>query len=72
MGKDMEGAGIGTAQSVSEWATGWSIRGQNPGRGKRFFSRAHPASYAKGTGGLFLGIKRLGRKLHHSSIQSRG
>ena len=50
------------AQSVWRLATGWTVRGSNPGGGKRFSTsvqigpEAHPASCAMGTGS-FPGVK---------------
>ena len=47
--------GAGIAQSAERLATGWTVRGSNPG-GERFSAfvqtgyEAHPASYTMGTG----------------------
>jgi hypothetical protein len=60
----------GIAQSVYLLATGWTVRGSNPGGGARFcapvqiYPRAHPASCTMGTG-FFLGAKRPGRGHDH-------
>jgi len=57
-------------QSVQRLATGWTVRGSDPGGGARFSAPlqtgpvAHPASYTMGTGS-FPGVKRLGRGLDH-------
>jgi hypothetical protein len=51
-------------------ATGWKVRGSNPGGGGRYFAHvqtgpvAHPASYTTGTGS-FPGVKRPGRGADH-------
>ena len=53
----------GITQSVQRLATGWTVRGSNPGGGTRFSapvqtgSDAHPASCTIGTESL-LGVKR--------------
>jgi hypothetical protein len=58
------------AQSVYGLATGWTVRGSNPGGGARFFAHvqtgpeAHPASCTMGTGS-FPGVKRPGRGADH-------
>ena len=50
--------GAGIAQSVYRLATGWTVRGSNPGGSEIFHSRpdrpwgAHPASCTMGTGSL--------------------
>jgi hypothetical protein len=55
---------VGTAQLVEQVATGWTVWGLNPGRG-RFFAHiqtgpgAHPTSCTMGTGS-FPAIKRPG------------
>jgi hypothetical protein len=57
------------AKSVQRLATGWTVRGSNPGEGE-FFAHvqtdlgAHPASCTMGTGS-FPGIKRQGRGVEH-------
>ena len=62
--------GATTAQSVLRLATGWTVRGSNPGGGARFSApvqtgpEAHPASYTMGTGS-FPGVKRPGRGVDH-------
>jgi len=62
-------SGSGIAPSVYRLATGWTVRGSNPG-GARFSARvqtgpgAHPASCTMGTGS-FPGIKRPGRGVDH-------
>jgi hypothetical protein len=61
--------GAGIAQSVQQLATGWTVRGLNPGRCEIFHTRpdgpgAHPASYTMGTGSI-LGVKRPGRGFDH-------
>ena len=50
------------AQSVQRLATGWMVRGLNPGGGEIFHTcpGAYLASYTMGTGS-FQGGKRLGR-----------
>ena len=59
----------GIAQSVQRLATGWTVRGPNPGGGDIFRTRpdwlwAHPASCTMGTGSL-QGVKRAGRGTGH-------
>ena len=60
----------GIAQSVWLLATGWTVRGSNPGGVARFSALvqtapgAHPASYTMGTG-PFSGAKRPGRGADH-------
>ena len=60
----------GIAQSVLRHATGWTVRGSNPGGGVRFSASvqtdpgAHPASCTMGTGS-FQGVKRPGRGADH-------
>jgi hypothetical protein len=57
----------GIAQSVQRLATGWKVRGSNPGGGgeEKFSApiqtgpEAHPASYTMGTGS-FPGVKGTG------------
>ena len=63
--------GAGIAQSVYRLATGWTVRGSNPGGGEIFRTLpvvtvpgAHTASYTMGTGS-FQGDKRPGRGLDH-------
>jgi hypothetical protein len=68
-------------QAINQWyhfqyirymcrlATGWTVRGSNPGRGEIFRTCpdrpwGHPASYTMGTGS-FLGVKRPGRGFDH-------
>jgi hypothetical protein len=57
---------------------GWTLRGSIPGWGKGFLSSSErpdrlcgppppPASCSMSTGTVFPEIKRLGRKVHHSS-----
>jgi hypothetical protein len=53
----------GIAQSAYRLATGWTVRGSNPGGGE-IFPGAHPASYTIGTGS-FPGLKRPGRRDNH-------
>jgi hypothetical protein len=61
--------GAGIPQSVQRLATGWTVRGSNPGRGggARFTAPvqsvrgAHTVSYTIGTGSLSRGVKRRGR-----------
>ena len=56
------------------WATGWTVRGSNPGRDKRFFSSPKypdrlwglPGSLFNLYRGSFSGIKRLGHDFNHS------
>ena len=56
----------GIPQSVQRLATGWTVRGSNPGGGARFSAPlqtvpgAHPASYTMVTASL-PGVKRSGR-----------
>ena len=56
----------GIAQSVQRLATGWTVRGSNPGWGVRYSAPvqtgpgAHPAFCTMGTGS-FQGVKRPGR-----------
>jgi len=64
----------GIAQSVQQLATGWTVRGSNPGGGR--FSApvqtgpgAHPASYIMGTG-FFPGVKRPGRGIDYTPPSS--
>jgi hypothetical protein len=58
------------AQSVQTLATGWTVRGSNPGGGARFFAHvqtgpeAHPASCTMRTGS-FPGLKRPVRGAEH-------
>jgi hypothetical protein len=60
---------IRPATTIRRLATGWTVRGSNPG-GARFFAHvqtgpgAHPASWTMGTGS-FLGVKRPGRGTDH-------
>ena len=62
--------GAGIAQPVQRLATGWTVRGSNPGGGARISapvqtgSVAHPASYTMGTG-PFPGVQRPGRGVDH-------
>ena len=56
-------------QSAERLATGWTVRGSNPGRDEVFRTGpdrpwAHPASYTMGTGS-FLGVKRPWRGIDH-------
>jgi hypothetical protein len=61
----------GIAQLVLRLATGWTVRGSNPGGRDIFRTRpdtdpgAHPASYIMGTGS-FPGLKRPERSVDHS------
>ena len=69
-------AAAGIAQSVQRLATGWTVRGSNPGGGARFSSLvqtgpgAQPAFYTMGTGS-FPGVKRLGRDDDHPPPSKR-
>ena len=64
----------GIAWSVWQLATGWKVRGSNPG-GARFSalvqtgSGAHPASCTIGIGS-FMGVKRPGRDADHTPSSS--
>jgi len=55
----------GIALSLEPLATGWTVRGSNPGGGRDFphpsqnEPGAHPASYIMGTGS-YVGVKRAG------------
>jgi hypothetical protein len=66
--------GAGIAQSVYRLATGWKVRGSNPG-GARFSapiqtgSGTHPASCTMGTGS-FPGVKTAGRDADHTPASS--
>ena len=57
-------------RSVERIATGWAVRGSNPGGGTRFFlpvqtgPGTHSVFSTKATGSL-LGVKRLGRGVDH-------
>ena len=59
------------SQSVQRLATGWTVRGSNPGGGEIFLTcpEAHPASYTMGTGS-FPGVKRPGRGVDHPPASS--
>jgi len=53
-------------------ATGWTVRGSNPGRGKRFFSPKRPDRHwstpsllFRGYRGSCLGVKRPGHEVNH-------
>ena len=67
--------GAAIAQPVQRLATGWTVRGSNPGEGARFSAPiqtgpgAHPASYKIGTGS-FPGVKRPRRGVVHSTLSS--
>jgi hypothetical protein len=60
--------GAGIAQSVSRLATGWTVRGLNPGGGSRPDRPwAHPASCTMGTGS-FSGVKCPSRDADHPPL----
>jgi hypothetical protein len=59
-------------ESVWQLATGWKVRGSNPGGGEIFLliqtgSEAHPASCTMGTG-AFPGVKAAGRGVDHAHL----
>jgi hypothetical protein len=62
----------------SNLATGWTVRGSNPGRGKIFFSSPKrpdglwgpPSLLFNGYRGFFPGVKRPGRQINHSPPSS--
>ena len=70
LGSNIICRGTGIAQSVFRLATGWKVRGSNPGGEARFTAPvqtdpgARPASYAMGTG-CFPGVIRPGRGGDH-------
>jgi hypothetical protein len=61
--KDLPPSPPGIPQSVQRLATGWTVRGSNPGVGAIYSAPvqtgpgAHPVSYTMGTGS-FPGVKR--------------
>jgi hypothetical protein len=67
------GSEPGEGIPYSDYATGCTIRGSSPGRGKRFFCSPtvqtdfgrHPVSYWMSTGVLFAGVHRLGLHVDH-------
>jgi hypothetical protein len=65
----------GIAQTVQRLATGWTVRGSNPGVGEIFRRRntdpwAHPASCTMGKGS-FPGVKRPGPGVYHPFLMPR-
>ena len=72
---DNSSVAAGIAQSVQRLATGWTVRGSNPGGGQDFpypsipVPGAHPASYTMCTGS-YQGVKRPGRGADHPSPSS--
>jgi hypothetical protein len=67
-------SGSRISQAIQRRATGWTAGVRFPREAKDFSllrtpqtgSGAHPASYSKGSGGSFLGPKRLGLEANHS------
>jgi hypothetical protein len=61
-----------TFKRYTEVKSGWTVRGSNASRGKRFYllnnvqtgSGTHPASYSMDTGGFSPVVKRQGRDVY--------
>ena len=58
-----------SVEGYSDWATGWTVRGSNAGRGKRFFSSPispDPLSPPlNGHRGSLPAVKQPGREINH-------